>query len=123
MRSVIERDANLDCRQYEWRMGSFRSALRVKYPRLFAASLQVPFGFREMRGVFMGTGKYNGKRIRDFYLPKTSRGFITEFISIAVPLGFAFAGQPRRLSLREFFRTRTLQLAESVLEHRPHLVS
>src|SRR4029077_20454905 len=42
-----------------------------------AAALAVPRNLRrEMRGVFMGTGKYNGKRIRDFYLLKTSHGFI-----------------------------------------------
>src|ERR1700751_4204533 len=86
-----------------------------------AAALAVPRNLRrEMRGVFMGTGKYNGKRIRDFYLLKTSRGLITDFSSIAVPLGFAGTGQPKAAVptwpfAKSSLRKRTSPLAEFVL--------
>src|ERR1700758_465092 len=49
-----------------------------------AAALAVPRHLRGgMRGVFVRKGKFRGKRIRNFDLLKTSRGFIADFSSIA----------------------------------------
>jgi hypothetical protein len=48
----------------------------------------------------MGTRKYNPRRSRDFLSAENvGQAFFEDFGSITVPLGFAFAGQPRRLSL------------------------